>query len=424
MRTLAVLNASQLVTLAGPKRPHVGHEMRVIRIIKVGGMLIRDGTIAAVGSSDEIARNLPDECEVADARGRVVLPGFIDAHAHPVFAGDRLDDFERRAQGDSYEEIAAAGGGIWSTVEKTRAASDSDLFEQAKKRTSWFLKCGTTTVEAKSGYGLTVHDELKILRVIRRLNDETPLEFIPTFLGAHAIPYDDRQLPQRYVDLVINEMLPRVAKEKLAEFCDVFCERGYFDIDQSKEILIAAKKLGLKLRIHADQLTNSGGAKLAAELKATIADHLEKTDERGIAAMKSAGVQPVLLPGSVYALGSTCYPRAREMIEAGLAVVIATDFNPGSSPSPSMPMMLSLACTQMRMSPAEAITASTINAAHSLGRGDKIGSLEPSKLANFSIFDCEDYRELAYWFGFSQADSVYVRGERGWSGGLRPSAKN
>src|SRR5438094_8898779 len=190
MGILAVLHAAQLVTLAGAKRPRVGHEMGDLPIIEVGGMLIRDGTIAAVGTSDEIARNMPDECEVADARGRVVLPGFVDAHANPVFAGDRLDDFERRAEGDTYEQIAAAGGGIWSTVEKTCAASDSDLFEQAKKRTSWFLKCGTTTVEAKSGYGLTVNDELKILRVIRRLNDETPLEFVPTFLGAHAVPRD------------------------------------------------------------------------------------------------------------------------------------------------------------------------------------------------------------------------------------------
>jgi len=214
-----------------------------------------------------------------------------------------------------------------------------------------------------------------------------------------------------YVELVINEMLPRVASENLAEFCDVFCERGYFDIEQSRKILSAAKKLGLKLRIHADQLSNSGAAKLAAELKATTADHLENTDKQGIAALKSGGVQPVLLPGSVYALGSTRYPRAREMIEAGLAVVIATDFNPGSSPTPSMPMVLSLACTQMKISPAEAISASTINPAYSLGRGDQVGSLESGKVANFSIFDCEDYRELAYWFGFRHAHSVYVRGE-------------
>ncbi|PYJ16417.1 MAG: imidazolonepropionase, partial [Verrucomicrobia bacterium] len=216
----------------------------------------------------------------------------------------------------------------------------------------------------------------------------------------------------QYVDLVINEMLPRVVSEKLAEFCDVFCEHGYFDIAQSREILTAAKKLGLKLRLHADQLTNSGGAKLAAELRAMTADHLEKTDEKGIAAMQADGVQPVLLPGSIYALGSTGYPRVREMIDAGLAVVIATDFNPGSSPTPSMPMILSLACTQMKMSPAEAIIASTINAAYSLNRGDKIGSLEMGKSANFSIFDYEDYREIAYWFGFPRTHSVYVRGER------------
>ena len=383
--------------------------MSDLAIGRDGGMLIRDGKIDIVGPSDEIERQAGD-AQVVDAGGRVVLPGFVDAHTHLVFAGNRLDDFERRARGETYEQIAAAGGGIWSTVEKTRAASDVDLFEQAKKHAQWFLKCGTTTVEAKSGYGLTVNDELEILRTIQRVTQETPLECVPTFLGAHAIPREHQ--PSEYVDLVVNEMLPRVVKDKLAEFCDIFCERGYFDLEQSRKILTAAKKLGLKLRMHADQLTNSGAAKLAAELGATTADHLEKTDERGIAAMKSANVQPVLLPGSVYALGSTCYPRAREMIEAGLAVVLATDFNPGSSPTPSMPMVLSLACTQMKMSPAETITASTINAAHSLGRGDKIGSLEAGKLANFAIFDCEDYRELAYWFGFPQTHSVYVKGER------------
>ena len=423
MNSVAVLHASQLVTLAGPKRPRVSAEMSKLAIIRDGGILICDGMIAAIGSSKEIARKARGS-RIVDAGGRIILPGFIDAHTHLVFAGNRLEDFERRSRGETYEQIAAAGGGIWSTVKKTRAASESDLFEQAKKHANWFLRCGTTMVEAKSGYGLTVDDELKILRVIRQLNNKTPIAFVPTFLGAHAIPHEDRRSPQRYVDLVINEMLPRVAKEKLAEFCDVFCEHGYFDVEQSRKILSAAKKLGLKLRIHADQLSNSGGAKLAGELKATTADHLEKTDGQGIGAMKSANVQPVLLPGSVYALGSACYPRAREMIETGLAVVIATDFNPGSSPSPSMPMMLSLACTQMKMSPAEALTASTINAAYTLGRGETIGSLEPDKLANFSIFACEDYRELAYWFGFSQADSVYVRGERVWSGGLRPSAKN
>jgi imidazolonepropionase len=409
VKSLAVLHASQLVTLAGPQQPRVGSDMSDLAIIHDGGMLITDGKIDIVGSSDRIERNA-SSAEIIDAGGRVVLPGFVDAHTHLVFAGNRLDDFERRARGETYEQIAKAGGGIWSTVEKTRAASGDQLFAQAQKRTEWFLRCGTTTVEAKSGYGLTVEDELKILRVMSRLNEETPLEIVPTFLGAHAVP---REMDgDEYIELVIDEMLPRIATEKLAEFCDVFCERGYFDVKQSRRILTAAREVGLRLRIHADQLTSSGGAKLAAELEGTTADHLEKTDEQGIAAMKSVGVQPVLLPGSVYALGSTDYPRAREMIEAGLAVVLATDFNPGSSPTPSMPMILSVACTQMKMSPAEATTAATINAAYSLNRGNTIGSLEQGKLANFAIFDCEDYRELAYWFGVPQTHSVYVRRKR------------
>ncbi len=408
MKSLAVLHASQLVTLAGPKPFRVGAKMSALAIIQDGGMLIREGKIDAVGSSDEIEKTAGD-VKIVDAGGRVVLPGFVDAHTHLVFAGNRLDDFERRARGETYEQIAKASGGIWSTVEKTRAASDADLLAQAKKHAEWFLRCGTTTVEAKSGYGLTLDDELKILRVMRRLKEETSLEIVPTFLGAHAVPR--HMNADEYIDLVIDGMLPRVAGEKLAEFCDVFCEPGYFDIEQSRRILTAARKLGLNLRIHADQLTNSGGAQLAAELKTTTADHLEKTEEQGIAAMKSAGVQPVLLPGSVYTLGLSDYPRTREMIEADLGVIIATDFNPGSSPTPSMPMILSLACTQMKMSPAEAITAATINPAHSLNRGDTIGSLEAGKLANFSIFDCENYRELAYWFGIPQTHSVYVCGK-------------
>jgi imidazolonepropionase len=409
MSSLAVLHASQLVTLTGPKRPRVGTELSELGIIRDGGMLIRNGRIERVGPSDEIEKNVGD-AEIVDAGGRVVMPGFVDAHTHLVFAGNRLDDFERRARGETYEQIAKAGGGIWSTVGQTRASSEPNLLAQAKKHANWFLGCGTTTVEAKSGYGLTVEDELKILRVMRQLKKEVRLEIVPTFLGAHAVP---RELsPDEYLDVFVTEMVPRVTAEKLAEFCDVFCERGYFDIDQSRKILSEAKKVGLSLRGHVDQLTNFGGAKLMAEMGATTADHLEQTDEQGIAALKKANVQPVLLPASVYALGSSRYPRAREMIEAGLAVVLATDFNPGSSPTPSMPMVLSLACTQMKMSPAEAITASTVNAAYSLKRGDKIGSLEHGKLANFTIFDCEDYRELAYWFGIPQTHSVHIRGDR------------
>src|SRR5262245_17006218 len=408
MSSLAVLHASQIVTLSGPKRSRVGPEMSELSIVRNDGMLIRNGKIESVAASDEVEKNFGD-ANIVDAGGRVVMPAFVDAHTHLVFAGNRLGDFERRARGETYEQIAKGGGGIWSTVEKTHAASEADLLTQAKKHANWFLCCGTTTVEAKSGYGLNVEDELKILRVVRQLNEEVPLEIVPTFLGAHAVPREIS--PGDYVELVIQEMLPRVAAEKLAEFCDVFCERGYFDIDRSRKILSAAKNIGLKLRGHVDQLTNSGGAKLMAELCATTADHLEQADEQGIAALKKANVQPVLLPGSVYALGARWYPRAREMIDTGHSVVLATDFNPGSSPTPSMPMILSLACTQMKMSPAEAITASTINAAYSLNRGNKIGSLEPGKLANFAMFDLEDYRELAYWFGVPQTHSVYIEGE-------------
>jgi imidazolonepropionase len=409
MNSLAVIHASQLVTLAGPNRPRVGAELSELEIIGDGGILIRDGRIEEVGPSDHIEKNAVD-AQIVDAGGRLLLPGFVDAHTHPVFAGNRLDDFERRARGESYEQIARAGGGIWSTVSKTRAASAEGLFAQAQRHVEWFLRCGTTTIEAKSGYGLTVEDELKILRVIRQLNDQTPLELVPTFLGAHAVPHELKA--DEYSELVIREMLPRITSEGLAEFCDVFCERGYFDIETSRDIFAEAKNLGLHLRGHVDQLSNSGGARLMAELRATTADHLERTDQNGIAKLKASRVQPVLLPGSVYALGLSEYPRAREMIEAGLAVVIATDFNPGSSPTPSMPMILSLACTHMKMSPAEATTAATINAAYSLNRGNQIGSLEHGKLANFSIFDCEDYRELAYWFGLRQTHSVYVRGKR------------
>lgn len=412
MNVLAIINASQLVTLAGPARARGGEEMRELEIIENGGMIVRDGLVERVGTSDEIALSIRPDARVVDAEERVVLPGFVDAHAHPVFAGDRIDEFELRARGASYEEIAAAGGGIQSTVRKTRAASEEELLEQARKHAEWFLECGTTTAEAKSGYGLSLQDEIKILRVIHELNAAMPIEFVPTFLGAHGIPAEFRETPQRYVDLVVNEMLPQIASERLAEFCDVFCERGYFSIDDSRRILSAAKKHGLKLRMHADQLTNSGAAKLAAELGATTADHLEQTESDGIEAMRAAGVQPVLLPASVYALGKTKYPRARQMIEAGLAVVLASDFNPGSSPTPSLQMVMSLAVTQMKMSAAEALAACTINAAHSLGRGATIGSLEAGKRADFVICDCADYRELAYWFGRSQVQSVFVGGEQ------------
>ena len=407
---LAVVNCSQLVTLRGPARPRAGAELGELSIVEDGAMLVGGGTVERVGARAEIEPLVGADCEVLDAGGRVVAPGFVDAHAHPVFAGTRADEFERRARGETYQEIAAAGGGIRATVRRTRAAAEDDLVEASRRYAGWFLRCGTTTVEAKSGYGLSVEDELKMLRAIRRLGGETPLRYVPTFLGAHDVPEEYRARRGEYVDLVIDEMLPRVCAERLAEFCDVFCEERVFTVAESRKILAAARGRGLGLRVHADQLSLSGGALLAAELGAATADHLEHADAAGIRALRAANVQPVLLPGSVYALGSRQYPAARAMIDAGLAVVLATDFNPGSSPTPSMTMILSLAATHLKMTPAESMTAATINAAYSLGRGDRVGSLEAGKRADFVVHDCSDYRELAYFFGVEHARAVYVGG--------------
>ncbi|HVT12939.1 MAG TPA: imidazolonepropionase [Fimbriimonadaceae bacterium] len=410
MARLAVVNCSQLVTLAGPPRPRVGAEMREPFIVPGAAMMIENGRIADVNYEAEIRKQIDAQTEVLDCEGKCVLPGFVDAHAHPVFAGNRVDEFEMRAQGATYEEIAAKGGGIWSTVEKTRAAEEDDLVDESRDHLEWALRCGTTTMEAKSGYGLTPGDEIKMLRVVKTLNENGTMRLVPTFLGAHSIP---KGVPARdYMRTLLEVMLPAVVESGLAQYCDVFCEKGYFDLHDSSEILTRAKELGLGLRMHADQLTNSGAAMLAAALGAKTADHLEQTDEDGIRALKQGEVQPVLLPGSVYALGKTRYPLARKMIDEGLAVVLATDFNPGSSPTPSIPMAMSLACTQMKMTPAEALIAATVNAAHSLDLGGQIGSLEPGKRADFALFDTKDYREIAYYFGMQQASAVYFAGKR------------
>ena len=410
--TLAIVNCAQVVTLAGPARPRVGPELRQLGIVAPGALFLRDGLIERVASSTEIEKLIDKDCEVVDAGGRIVLPGFVDAHTHPVFAGTRVDEFEERIKGASYQEIAARGGGIQSTVNRTRAASVDELVATGKRYAVWFLRGGTTTIEAKSGYGLSLEDEVKMLRAIRRLDEETPLRYVPTFLGAHSVPPEYRARRSEYVSLLIDEMLPQIAQQKLAEFCDAFCEANVFTTEEAWRILSAARCHGLGLRIHADQLSLGGGAKLAAELGTITADHLEHTDADGIAALKVAGVQPVLLPGSVYALGSSHYPAARQMIDAGLAVVLATDFNPGSSPTPSMLTILSLAATQMKLTPAEAISAATINAAYSLNRGAQLGSLEPGKIADLVIHDTDDYRELAYFFGVDHAWQVYAAGAR------------
>jgi len=408
---LLVVNASQIVTLAGPARPRVHAELRELGIVSDGAMLIADGRFVAAGPRSEIEMQA-GSAEVVDAGGRLVTPGFVDAHTHLVFAGNRADEFEQRCAGVTYHEISGRGGGILSTVRKTRAASEDQLVTAASRYAQWFLRGGTTTVEAKSGYGLTVEDELKILRAIRRVGESTELRTVPTFLGAHEIPGEYRDRAEDYVSLVIDEMLPRVSSEKLAEFCDIFCESKVFNLDQSRRILSAAKAHGLGLRMHADQFTSFGASDLAVELGAKTCDHLEQTRPESVARLREARVQPVLLPGSVYAIGSQKYPGARTMIEAGLAVVIATDFNPGSSPTSSMRMVMSLACTQMKMTPSEALTAATVNAAYSLNRGGEIGSLEPGKFADFVVHDAEDHRELPYFFGDHQAAMVFTKGVR------------
>ncbi len=410
MATLLIENAAEVVTLAGPARARVCDELTEPAIVANGSVFVRDGRIEAVGTGSQISDRADAETIRIDAGGMTVAPGFVDAHTHPVFAGWRAAEYELRVMGATYEEIAAAGGGIRNSVRRTRAASDDELAAIGLRNARVFLEHGTTTIEAKSGYGLTVDDECRLLSVIRRMGIETPLEVSPTLLGAHEIPDEYRDRPDDYVDLVVDEMIPRVAREGLAEGCDVFCESHVFSIDQARRVLVAARAHGLTPRFHADQLTRCGGAELAAEVGAASADHLEQLDDAGIDALVRGDVSAVLLPGSVYHLGLKRYAPARRLIDAGAKVVLATDFNPGSSPVPSMQMVLSLACTQMRMRPCEAFAAATINAAYALGRGDRVGSIELGKQADLVLFDAPDHRNVPYVFGVNHAVAVVKRG--------------
>lgn len=407
MKPTLVLNARQLVTLAGPKRGRVGAEMADVGVREAWALLLDGDRIAAVGPESDLRAGAGD-AQIVDAEGGVVTPGFVDAHTHLVFAGNRVNEFEMRCAGKTYPEIASAGGGIMATVRATRAASDADLVASGTRHAIWMLRCGTTTIEAKSGYGLTLEHELRLLRAARAVGDSGPQRVVATCLGAHAVPPEFEGDRAGYATMVTEDLLPLAAP--LCRYVDVFVEDRYFSHDDARRIAARAKLLGLEVRLHVDQLTNNGGAALAAEVGAVTADHLEQTDRTGIAALRAGGVIPVLLPGSVYGLGMSRYPAARAMIEAGLPVVLATDFNPGSSPTPSLPMAMSLACTQMRMTPAEALTACTINAAHSLGLADQIGSLEPGKRADFVVHDIEDWREIAYWFGANAVRAVWVGG--------------
>ena len=411
VKKIAIVNIGQLVTLAGPARPRVGAEMSELGVVTDAALLVEDGCVRACGSYVDLRSDIDTDTTVIDAQGRLVTPGFVDAHTHLVFAGNRAAEFERRIGGATYQEIAAAGGGIQSTVALTRAATEDELLKQARKHRDWMLRGGTTTLEAKSGYGLNHETELRMLRVLARLGTEGPVRIVPTLLAAHTVPREMTDRRDEYLRGIIDELIPEVAAKKLARYCDAFCDDHAFTVVETRKVLEAAKRHGLGLRIHAEQFRPGTGAALGAELKAATVDHLETVTEETLRLLLSAGVQPVLLPASVFCLSRDQYPPARTMIEMGLPVVIATDFNPGSSPAPSMPFTMSLACIHMRMMPAEALIAATINAAWSLGLGNEIGSLETGKAADFLIHECDDYRELAYYVAAPARPRVFIAGD-------------
>lgn len=381
-------------------------------MITNGAVAARNGVIVAVGTTDELQKRveLVNGTVCIDACGKVVLPGLVDPHTHVVFAGSREHELEMKIKGVPYLEILAAGGGILDTVRATRATSREQLVKIARKYLDQMLAQGTTTAEAKSGYGLTVEDEIKTLEAIQELNNSHPIDLVPTFLGAHAIPEEYKENPDGFVDLVIDEMLPAVRERDLAEFCDVFCEQGVFSVEQSRRILSKAKEMGFKLKIHADEMASLGGAELAAELGATSADHLMMVSERGIEMLAASSTVAVLLPATTFCVMGERYAPARKMIEKGVAVALSTDFNPGSSPVNSMLIVMGIACRQLKMTPAEVISAVTINAAHAIGRADSVGSIEVGKKADLVIFDAKDYRYLMYRFGTNLVERVIKSG--------------
>ncbi len=397
--------------MQGPPWARRGAEMRKIGLYRGGAVLTGDCQVLAAGLADVVGRR-PEaaKARVIDARGGIVLPGFVDSHAHPVFAEPRLRDFEMRLGGVGYEEIAAAGGGILSSVDAVRGCSEDGLASALSAWAGRFIECGTTTLEAKSGYGLDLDSELKMLRAVARVGRSSSLELVPTFLGAHAVAPEHRRNPHEYVRRLCSEMIPSVARQGLARFVDAFCENNYFSQPDAELVLRAGMEAGLGVKVHAEQLSRSGGAALAARLKAVSADHLDRVDDSDIDALKDAGVVATLLPACNYFLGLGGYPPARRLIDRGAAVALATDFNPGTAPCWNMQMVLSLACTQMKMSVEEALTAATINGAHALGLGATHGSLEPGKQADLLIFDVRDYRELPYYFGGNQVSLVMKKG--------------
>jgi len=411
--SLLIKNAAQVVTSHGASaKPLVGEALGRIEVIEDGAVAVSGDQISAVGPTTEIIKQIETDrqTQIIDAAGKVVLPGLVDPHTHVVFGGSREHELSLKLQGVPYLEILARGGGILSSVEATRDASEEQLVERGIKYCRQMLAQGTTTAEAKSGYGLSTEAELKTLRAVRRVAAAQPVDLVPTFLGAHAVPKEFKGEPDRYLNLVIEEMLPQIVEQKLARYCDVFCEEGVFSIEQSRRLLMAARAAGLELKLHADEIVPLGGAELAAELGAVSADHLLVISDRGIEKMAAAGVIAVLLPGTTFYLREEHYAPARKMIEAGVPVALATDFNPGSSPNNNLQLVINIACLYLRMSPAEVINAITINAAHALGRAATIGSIEENKTADLVIFDAPNYDYLAYRYGTNLVEKVIKNG--------------
>ncbi len=405
-----ITGCSELLTLRGSV-PRRGRGLAELGLIRDGALLVHGDRITAIGPRRRIERlKEARRAEKLDLGGRVVLPGFVDSHTHLIFPSCRADEYEQRNSGKTYEQIARAGGGIRSTVKNLRRASANALRDRARLHLRQFAAHGTTTLEAKSGYGLDWKSELKILDVLQQLHQQQPLDIARTFLGAHVVPPEYRRRPEAFVDLLVKRWIPTVATAGLAEFCDVYCDRGAFTEPQARRILTAGRACGLVPRIHAEQLTHTGAARLAIEMRAASADHLEKINAADIRALSVSNVVCTLLPGCGFHLGLGHFAPARRLIEAGAIVALATDFNPGTSPTLSMPMILSIACTQMRMTPAEAIAAATINPAYSLRLHDRVGSLEVGKYADLAAFDVAGYREIPYYFGVNLCSLTMKRG--------------
>ncbi|QCR32587.1 imidazolonepropionase [Lysinibacillus sp. SGAir0095] len=412
-RPIWIKHSAQLATLASDKKgPRTKEAMSDLGLIEDGSLWIENGLIQAVGTTKELEKHYLDrshEAEIVDAMNHLVTPGLVDPHTHVVYGGSREREFEMRLQGATYMDIMNAGGGIHATTRMTREATKDELIEQATRRLDSFLAHGVTTVEGKSGYGMNLETELKQLKVMKRLQEQHMIDIVPTFMGAHAVPPEYKGREEDFVDYLIHDMLPVVAEEKLAEFNDVFCEKGVYTPEQSERILEAGKRLGLIPKIHADEIEPYGGAELAAKVGAISAEHLLKASEAGIKAMAKSGTIACLLPATALYLREEA-AVGRKMIDEGVAVAISTDCNPGSSPTTSMPLVMNLACISMRLTPAESLTAATYNAACAINRQEQVGSLEVGKQADIVLWKTKSYQELQYLFGVNHVKAVWKKG--------------